>query len=310
MSEPPIFPLVSPITVGTICDLVPGVLEVRGSLQVEIVALSALKHARPGCMAFSRFKGAAAGEDILSSPASVVVTSEPLPEQEERCFLRVEDPRGWFIKAMNALIAQHPPSGIDQSAQIAPDVMLGNGVSIGAHAVIEAGAIIGDGSRLGPFVHITGGATIGRDVAIQSHSVVGSTGLAFHEPAEGSRQFFPHLGRAVIEDGVSIGTHSTIVRGILEHTVVGPNTVIGNFVNIGHNCFIGAGCFVSSGSVLTGGVRLFDGATLAAGVHVASHKSLGENAIVGIGSVVTKDVENEERVFGNPARPLPTMRKF
>ena len=46
------------------------------------------------------------------------------------------------------------------------------------------------------------------------------------------------------------------------------------------------------------------------GVSINSKLCIGDNSQIGLGSAVTKSVPKNISVFGNPARPLPTMRKF
>lgn len=308
--QSPVFPLRPAVTVEQICLAVPGWTDVVGSRETRIQSLAALKFADGGSMAFCRFAGEEALPLIKASKAAVLITSETPAPEPGRCFIISPDPRGWFIAATNWLLSERNAGGIDPKARIADGAVIGEQVSVGAYAVIEAGAVVGDHAEIGPHVHLTSAAVVGRRVRIQSHSTIGGTGLAFHEAPDGSRMFFPHLGRAIIGDDASVGTHTTIVRGILENTSIGARSMIGNHVNIGHNCAVGEDCFISSGTVVAGGTRLQDRVIVAAGVSVSSHLKIGVDAIVGIGSVVVKDVPEDGRVFGNPAKPLPTLRKF
>jgi len=73
---------------------------------------------------------------------------------------------------------------------------------------------------------------------------------------------------------------------------------------------VGDRVFISSSSVLTGGVKLGTKSRIAAGVKITAHCNVGRNARIGLGSVVVRDIRDGEKVFGNPARPLPTMREF
>ena len=150
-------------------------------------------------------------------------------------------------------------------ARIAPDVKLGENVKIYAFVNLY-GCEIGDESKIGTFVEIQKGAVIGCRVKISSHSFI----------CEG----------VTIEDNVFIGhgvmfindkyPRSTTEEGGLqtEEDWVCIPTVIKKGASIGSN------------------------ATILCGVTV------GENAIVGAGSVVTHDVPAYAVVGGNPARKL------
>ncbi len=148
---------------------------------------------------------------------------------------------------------------------ISPDVKLGKGVKI-FHFVNLYGCSIGDGSKIGTFVEIQKGVTIGRDVKVSSHTFI----------CEG----------VTIEDGVFIGHHVCFINDLYPRSVnedgtmqteddwTVVDTVIKQRASIGSN------------------------ATILAGI------TIGENAIVGAGSVVTKDVPPSVVVAGNPARIL------
>jgi acetyltransferase-like isoleucine patch superfamily enzyme len=148
--------------------------------------------------------------------------------------------------------------------RVAPDVRLGRGVRMYAFVNLY-GCSIGDETSIGTFVEIQKGVTIGARCKIQSHTFI----------CEG----------VTIEDEVFVG-----------HNV--------NFINDTYPRATTAGALQTAQdwSVVTTTVRR--GATLGTGSTILGGVTIGERAIVGAGSVVTRDVPPAVIVAGNPARVL------
>lgn len=150
--------------------------------------------------------------------------------------------------------------------QIAPDVRLGRGVRTFGFVNLY-GCEIGDDTKLGTFVEIQQGARIGRRCKISSHTFV----------CEG----------VTIEDEVFIG-----------HGVMFTNDLRPRATN-------------DDGTLQTADdwqpipTRVRRGASIGSGATILAGVTIGERALVGAGSVVTRDVPAGAVVAGNPARPLP-----
>jgi len=149
--------------------------------------------------------------------------------------------------------------------RISPDVRLGEGVRIYAFVNLY-GCEIGDESRVGTFVEIQKGARIGKRVKISSHSFICEGVTIEDEVFIGHGVMFinDRYPRATTEAGES----QTEADWKLEQTLVKRRASIGS------------------------------NATILCGV------TIGENAVVGAGSVVTHDVPDRAVVAGNPARFL------
>ena len=149
--------------------------------------------------------------------------------------------------------------------KITPDVKLGQGVKI-YDFVNLYGCEIGDNSKIGTFVEVQKGAKIGRNCKISSHTFI----------CEG----------VTIEDDVFIGHNVTFINDMYPRS-----TVEGGGLQTEAD-------WVCIPTLIKKGASVGSSVTVLAGVTV------GEKAIVGAGSVVTKDVPPGTIVAGNPARSL------
>ena len=157
---------------------------------------------------------------------------------------------------------------MNEMQRIAPDVKLGKDVKLGAFINLY-GCAVGDGTKIGAFVEVQKNAVIGRHCKISSHTFV----------CEG----------VTIEDNVFVG-----------HGVVFINDSYPRAINATGSLQTEADWKVEKTVVKTG-------ASIGSGATILSQIVIGENAIVGAGSVVTKDVPPNTIVAGNPARLLRTV---
>lgn len=149
--------------------------------------------------------------------------------------------------------------------RIAPDVTLGRDVKLFAFVNLY-GCEIGDETRIGTFVEIQKGAKIGRRCKISSHTFI----------CEG----------VTIGDGVFVGHGVTFVNDRRPRATTADGSLQTEADWSCERTVIENGASIGSGVTLLGGV------------------TVGENALVGAGSVVTRDVPPGATVAGNPARPL------
>ncbi len=149
--------------------------------------------------------------------------------------------------------------------QIAPDVKLGRGVRIYGFTNLY-GCELGDDVRVGAFVEIQKGAKVGNRCKISSHSFI----------CEG----------VVLEDEVFVGHNVTFINDRYPRATNGEGKLQ---TESDWKCVP---------TLVKRGASIGSGATLLCGI------TIGERAVVGAGSVVTKDVPSGAVVAGNPARFL------
>ena len=242
--------------------------------------------------------------------ASVLIVNQAVTASQGKTLLVTADPLSLFIKSLQILFYPEPTPTVHSSAVVSPAALLAAGVSIGANSVVEAGVCIEPDCHIGANCFIGGNAYIGQGTVIQNNVSIGGVGLGFHFESNGNRLFFPHLGTVRIGVNAVIGSGSVIARGQLTDTVIGAGSRLGNLVNVGHNVRIGENCAISSGTSIAGGVHIGDECQVGVGVCFNAKITVSSHCKIGMGTVVTKSLPKGVSVFGNPAKPLPTMDKF
>ena len=215
-----------------------------------------------------------------------------------------ENPRKQYADVVRTYFAPEREVGISTSAVIDPTAILGAEVFIGHNVVIEAGVTIGDSATIGHNSTVLQNSFIGNDVSIGHNSVIGSIGFGLEEDDNGEWVRIPHLGKVVIEDGVEIGSSTVIARGTIKETRIGKNCKIDDNVFIAHNVHIDHNSVVIANAEVSGSVLIGKNCWIGPAVTVLEKVRIGDNAFIGIGSVVIRDVPEGKVVIGNPGKVL------
>jgi len=154
---------------------------------------------------------------------------------------------------------------VNEFCAIGSDVKLGNGVKLSKFINLY-GCEIGDNVKIGAFVEIQKNATVGKNCKVSSHSFI----------CEG----------VVIEDNVFIGHSVTFINDSYPRATTAE------------------GLLQNEKDWKVEQTLVKKGASIGSGTTVLSKVVIGENAIVGAGSVVTRDVPANAIVAGNPAKFL------
>jgi UDP-3-O-[3-hydroxymyristoyl] glucosamine N-acyltransferase LpxD len=182
-------------------------------------------------------------------------------------------------------------------------------LKIGTHCSIDEKAIIGKGTEIGDNVVIRGRVTIGDFCHIKSHACIGEKGFSFGFDEEGVPLTVRHSGGVRIGNHVEIGSFNTVCQATLEEidTVLEDNVKLDDNVHIAHNCTIGKNTCLAAGCMLNGSVIIGDNCWI--GLNVTINKvKIGDNVLVGSGSMVTKDVPTGMVVSGVPAKVIRERR--
>lgn len=220
-----------------------------------------------------------------------------------KCFIVVDNPKLTYFRLVSSLFSVKPTWGVHSSAIIDPEADIHPNTYIGPFSYVGK-ARIGEGSVLHGHCHVYDNTEIGKNVVLHANTVVGSDGFGFVWNDEKEIEKMLHLGKTVIEDNVEIYPFSNVDRGTLFETRVMKGAKIDHYSHIGHNTQVGQNSIITAATVMCGGSRI--GANTWIGVNTILKEKIevGDDCLIGLGSIVTKDVPNGETWVGAPARKL------
>ena len=190
---------------------------------------------------------------------------------------------------------------------IGSNVKIGKNCSIGHNTIIEKNVVIGDNCSIGS-------NTIIRNTILKNHvkvldgCVVGKKGFGFF-PNNKNNYRFPQIGIVLINDYSEIGCGSTIDRGSISNTIIGRNTYLDNQIHIAHNVKIGDNCIIAGQVGFAGSSILGNNVMIGGQAGISGHLNIGNNIKIGGGSGVIKDIPDNSRVMGYPAKDLKEFIK-
>ncbi|MCR2822857.1 N-acetyltransferase [Lederbergia panacisoli] len=214
---------------------------------------------------------------------------------------------------------------IGKNVVIEENVIIGDYVTIGHHVVIKKDTKIGNHAQIGELTILGKSPSSNKKMnrkplkdleclIIGDHAIVGCNSVIYRGVNLESGVFIGDL--ASVREKVTIGEDTIIGR----NAIVETNTNIGKRVTIQTGCYItadmiiedevffgpccstsndkymGKGNFKHQGPIIKRGAKIGNNATLLPAI------TIGENAIVGAGSVITKDVPAHKTIVGNPGR--------
>jgi len=147
-------------------------------------------------------------------------------------------------------------------------------VSVASTAIVDETAVIGDGTRVWNFVHVRENAKIGKQCVLADYVYVGK-GVKVGNNVKLENRATVYEGVA-IEDSVFVGPHVTFTNDFYPRSFSPDWKILPTHVK--------KGVSIGAGTVILCGV------------------TIGEHALIGAGSVVTKDIPAYALAYGNPAR--------
>jgi acetyltransferase-like isoleucine patch superfamily enzyme len=216
----------------------------------------------------------------------------------------------------------------------APGLLVGDGVTIPPTVELGGNVVIHDGTTLGEAVRVHDGAVLGKPVSLGRDSTASREGPAPAVIGDG----------AIIGANAVVVAGATVAEGALvgdqahvrERSALGRFSVLGRGASMENDALVGSGARIQSGCYITAFCEVEDDVFMAPGVQTLNDPSagrrapaeklrgphirrgariggaavllpgvvVGEEAFVGAGAVVTRDVAPRTLVVGIPARPV------
>ena len=185
---------------------------------------------------------------------------------------------------------------------IGKNVFIGPNCLIGHNTIIEKNVSIGDNCSIGSNTIIRN-SLIGNNVKVLDNCIIGKHGFGFF-PNNNKNVRYPHIGIVQIEDNCEIGSGSTIDRGSMSNTILGKNTFLDNQVHIAHNVKIGENGIIAGQVGIAGSSIIGKNVKIGGQAGISGHLKIGDNVEIAGGSGVIKDISDNSKVMGYPAKNI------
>jgi UDP-3-O-[3-hydroxymyristoyl] glucosamine N-acyltransferase len=191
---------------------------------------------------------------------------------------------------------------IINGAYIAKTAIIGNNCRIFPGAYVGGEVTIGNNVYIGSGAKLLGKVNVGNNVVIRENTVIGADGLTTDRDNNGKALTIPQFGGVVIENDVQIGALTVIGRGAIDDTIIKKGSKIDNSCFISHNVVIDEDAFIVGETIMFGSSSLGKQGYISGNATIRDGCHVGDKAKVGMGAVVTRNVNDGTIVKGNPAR--------
>ena len=190
---------------------------------------------------------------------------------------------------------------------IGENVLIGSNCIIGHNSIIEKNVTLGDDCIIGSNT-ILRNTIIKNNVKILDNCVIGKHGFGFF-PQNQNNIRYPHIGMVLIDENCEIGCSSTIDRGSMSNTIIGKNTYLDNQIHIAHNVRIGENTIIAGQVGIAGSTIIGKNVKIGGQAGISGHLKIGNNVEIAGGSGVIKDIPDNAKVMGYPAKNIREFLK-
>lgn len=247
-------------------------------------------------------------EIVENSVARVIIVDREITFTERlksahKVLIVTKNPKKAIMEVIRSFFVRKFEPGIDKSAYIHPKAVIGENNYIGPNCYI-GDCVIGDNNVIHSNVCIYDRTIIGNNNVIHSGALLCVDGLGCLRDVDGRLDEFPQMGGVIIGNNCYIGGNTHVASGSLSNTIIENGCKINGLCFIGSNDHLHENVWITGSAMLAGSVEVGKNTTIFSKAVVRDWVSIGEKAIIGMGSVVTKDIPEGEIWVGSPAKKL------
>ena len=231
-------------------------------------------------------------ENVLVATATITQKFYPNSVEDEYDNTVIDFNKSEFAQTTNA----------GKNTLIGENVKIGKNCFIGHNSIIEKNVQIGNNCKIGSNTIIRN-SIIKNNVSILDNCVIGKKGFGFFPISEKNIRY-PHIGIVIINENSEIGCGATIDRGSMSNTEIGKNTFLDNQIHIAHNVKIGDNTIIAGQVGIAGSSIIGNNVKIGGQAGISGHLKVGNNVEIGGGSGVIKNIPDNAKVMGYPAKNI------
>lgn len=225
----------------------------------------------------------------------------------ENCFVFSEKPQYEYARVAERIAKLRFERDKTRKYICKDGYYLGENVQLGEGSYIEPGCLIGHDVVIGRHAYIMAGtvikhAVVGDYFTANEMAAVGTQGFTMTVNEYGNRIRIPSLGKVIIENHVEIGAQTNVACGSSGNTIIEDHVKIDALVHVGHDAHLHKNAEITAGTIIGGFADVNENVYMGINSSIRNRIGIGENAVIGMGAVITKPVMRDVTVVGNPAR--------
>lgn len=237
--------------------------------------------------------------DKISANTSCIITTDEIKHRIPsfiKGIIVTDEPKKGFVMLHNYL-ARHEgyahrrgPTKIGKNCKISPLAF-----------IADENVQIGNNVEIAPFVSIKENVIIGDNCVIHENCVIGGKSFNFVRTKDNQMIGMIDLGQVILENNVEICSQCHVASGPLpsDITKLEDNVKLDAFVHVGHGTKIGKRTLIPAGAQIAGNVMIGEDAWIGVNATITNRIVIQNGGRVSLGSVVTKDVKENQTVTGN-----------